>query len=117
MFQFFRSNNNPADITAQELQRRQTAGEPLYMVDVREPNEYSAGHIAGTKLIPLGQLAQHIDELPRDKPIVVICRSGGRSRVAAGQLLQAGLTQVLNLQGGMNAWEQGRLPVKRGGAR
>ena len=79
-----------------------------------EPDEYAEGHIAGSTLIPLGQLANRISKLPQDRPIVAVCRSGNRSSVALSVLTRAGFTNVLNLRGGMLAWARGGLPVKRG---
>lgn len=83
-----------------------------FALDVREPDEYAAGHVAGARLIPLGQLAQHLQAIPRDRTTVVICRSGRRSGEAVGLLQAAGLTGSLNLTGGMIAWRRAGLPVE-----
>ena len=82
------------------------------VIDVREPMEYAAGHIPGTTLIPLGQLQSRLSELPTDKTIVAVCRSGNRSDQATALLKQGGFT-VHNMRGGMLAWEQARLGVER----
>lgn len=86
------------------------------MIDVREPSEYAAGHAPGTQLIPLGQLERRLSELSahKDKPVVLICRSGNRSGQAQEILAKAGFTQALNIEGGMNAWAQAGLPVLSG---
>lgn len=76
----------------------------VFFLDVREPNEYAAGHIAEAQLIPLGQLASRVSELPKDKTIVAVCRSGNRSGQATQYLLQQGFN-VHNMDGGMNAWQ------------
>ncbi len=83
------------------------------LLDVREPGEYSEGHAPSSKLIPLGQLSEHLSELNnyKDKPIAVMCRSGRRSARAVAILQEAGYTQVSNVKGGMNAWESAGLEV------
>jgi len=89
-----------------------SAKRPL-VIDVRQPEEYQAGHIAGAKLIPLGSIKQHLNELPKDKEIVCVCASGSRSRSAAKQLIEAGYT-VLDMSGGMMNWQRSGFPVKKG---
>jgi rhodanese-related sulfurtransferase len=76
------------------------------VLDVREPNEFSGplGHIRGAELVPLGELAQRAKELPRDKPIVAVCRAGSRSAHATAILQKAGFSDVANLPGGMLRW-------------
>ncbi len=83
------------------------------VLDVREPAEYIGplGHIRDATLIPLGQLAARAGELPKDKPIVAVCRSGGRSAQATAILQKAGFEKVANLTGGMMRWNDERLPV------
>lgn len=106
-----------AEITPEELQERRNGGEKLYLLDVREPSEYAEGHIQGSKLVPLSQLSQKLKSLPTDQPIVAICRSGNRSSAAAGMLIQAGFSNVINMRGGMMAWMRSNLPIKRGGGK
>lgn len=86
------------------------------MIDVREPSEYAAAHAPGTQLIPLGQLQHRLQELAahKDKPVVLICRSGNRSGQAQEILVKAGFTKAINVEGGMNAWAQAGLPVLTG---
>lgn len=114
MFNFFNRKADPSEVSPTDIQQRQASGEQLFFLDVREPAEYAAGHIAGSTLIPLGQLANRIGKLPKDRPIVAVCRSGNRSSVALSVLTRAGFTNVLNLRGGMLAWARSGLPVKRG---
>jgi len=114
MFNFFNRTADPSELTPADVQRRQAAGERLFILDVREPAEYAEGHIAGSTLIPLGQLANRIGKLPQDRPIVAVCRSGNRSSAALSVLTRAGFTNVLNLRGGMTAWARSGLPTKRG---
>ncbi len=73
------------------------------VLDVRTPGEFAHGHVPGARLVPLGQLGRHLAELPRDREIVTVCRSGHRALMAARQLARAGFS-VRNLTGGMLAW-------------
>lgn len=100
-------------ISATDAKTRIDTDTTLFVLDVRQPDEFRGGHIAQAKLIPLGELAARMNEIPKDKEILCVCRSGGRSSAAASQLSAAGY-KVLNLQGGMMAWEGARLPVKKG---
>jgi rhodanese-related sulfurtransferase len=86
-----------------------------YLLDVREPQEFVSGHIQGAVLIPIGQLTARLHELPRDRDILCICRSGARSLAATRQLLSAGYRAV-NLGGGMLSWADAALPITRGPA-
>ena len=74
------------------------------VVDVRSDNEWASGHIRGAVHMPLGYLADRAAELPRERPIVVQCQSGARSSIAASVLERLGVTNVMNLSGGMSAW-------------
>lgn len=81
----------------------------LWLLDVREPHEFAAGHIDGAVTIPMGQLAARQDELPQDQLIVCVCRSGNRSGMVTEALVRAGYRAV-NLDGGMLAWAEAHLP-------
>jgi len=83
---------------------------------VREPDEFTGplGHIRGSLLIPLGELAERSGELRGDRPIVAVCRAGSRSAQATAILQQAGFTQVANLTGGMLRWRAEGHPVEGG---
>ena len=105
----------PGEITPAALQQRLKAGEQLYLLDVRSAEEYAGdGHIAGSHLIPLHELSKRSVELPHDQTIVCVCRSGNRSGVACSQLASRGFSPVLNMVGGMLAWNRAGLPAKRG---
>jgi rhodanese-related sulfurtransferase len=99
-------------VDVNEAHRRQSAAGAL-LVDVRQPDEWSAGHAPNAKLIPLGSLAGRLGEVPRDREVLLICRSGNRSGSAQRQLLQLGYEQVVNVSGGMHAWAGAGLPVER----
>ena len=81
-------------------------------VDVREPDEYSGplGHIRGAELIPLGGVLSAVGDWDREKPLLLICRSGARSGRAAGALRGMGFSHVFNLTGGMLAWDSEGYP-------
>ncbi|MGH8252674.1 MAG: molybdopterin-synthase adenylyltransferase MoeB [Steroidobacteraceae bacterium] len=74
------------------------------LVDVREPHEFAAGHLAGSVNIPLGDLAARLEELPADSAVVFICRSGRRSRAACELSAHGGVQSVADLEGGLQAW-------------
>jgi rhodanese-related sulfurtransferase len=105
-----------------------TAGQPVrqvpvaqvpadgWLLDVREPDEWIAGHVPGATHIPLGQLGQHAAEVPQDRTVYVICRSGHRSGQATEALAEAGWDAV-NIAGGMKEWAaEGRPMVTDTGA-
>jgi rhodanese-related sulfurtransferase len=82
----------------------------LHVLDVREPDEWRAGHIAGAQHIPLGQLRQRLDEVPKGRTILAVCRHGNRSDVATRGLRTLGYT-VENLDGGVTAWKRAGLSL------
>jgi rhodanese-related sulfurtransferase len=82
----------------------------LHVLDVREQDEWDAGHIEGSVHIPLGELGDRLGELPADKVIVCVCRMGGRSEAAQRGLTRLGL-KAENLDGGVQAWVQDGLPL------
>jgi len=98
-----------AEVNVQQAQNMSQQG--VLLLDVREESEYAALHAPQAKLIPLGDVSSRLKELEayKDKPIVVVCRSGRRSAKAVTILKEAGFTQVSNVQGGMIAWEQAGL--------
>lgn len=98
-------------LTAQELRSRLAAG-GVTVVDVRNDQEWTAGHLAGAQSIPLGALAQRMAELEPDGAIVVHCQGGTRSAIAASMLLAAGHRTVANLAGGFTAWNAAGFPVE-----
>jgi rhodanese-related sulfurtransferase len=89
------------------------AGGPL-LVDVREPVEFAEVRAEGAVLFPLSTFVERHAELPRDRPLLMICRSGARSGQAAAYLLANGWTDVANVAGGTLAWESAGLAVRRG---
>lgn len=83
----------------------QMPADAVTILDVRQPNEYQIGHIPGATLIPLPQLGERLKEINPEKPVVVYCAVGGRSRVAAQMLAGKGFDEVFNLTGGIRAWD------------
>jgi rhodanese-related sulfurtransferase len=101
------------EIDVATLAGDRAAGKDVQIVDVREPNEWAAGHLPGAVLIPLAQLAQRARELDPERPVVVVCRSGNRSATATSLLIRSGFRDVKNLAGGTIAWAQGGQRVVR----
>lgn len=87
----------------------------VFVLDVREPSEYKSGHIAGSVLIPVGQVNARFEELLqyKDQPMLVVCGSGARSAAAIGMLSKRGFSNLRNIKGGMDAWRGAKLPVAR----
>jgi len=91
------------NIGPEELTEKIRSGEDFFLLDVRTPKEYAAQAIDGSSLIPLEDLGRRMDELPRDKDIVVYCRVGNRSAYACAHLARMGYS-VKNLEGGIMLW-------------
>lgn len=86
----------------------------LHLLDVREPDEWLAGHIKGAQHIPLGELRERLAEVPKDRAILAVCRHGNRSEAATRGLRTLGYT-VENLEGGVTAWKRAGLPLEAEG--
>ena len=82
-------------------------------IDVREPDEYVAGHVPGARLMPMGEVPSRLTELPRARPVYVICQSGNRSQAIAHLLVRQGF-DARSVAGGTTAWEALGYPVVRG---
>ncbi|WP_318615817.1 rhodanese-like domain-containing protein [Sporosarcina sp. YIM B06819] len=93
------------EITVKEVLVKMANGEPLHLIDVREVAEVQEGHIAGIINIPLGLLEFRLHELDKNKPYIMVCRSGGRSGQATAFLQDRGF-DVTNMVGGMIAWDR-----------
>ena len=91
----------PAFVSVDEAHQLYEAG--TFVLDVRTPEEWNEFHAPNTILIPLDELASRMDELPKDRPIVVVCRSGNRSQTGRDILLQAGFNAT-SMNGGLNEW-------------
>lgn len=95
-------------VSVEEIREALDSGESVTVVDVREPDEWAEEHIPGAKHIPRGVLElQAADQLPeKDARIVVHCALGGRGSLAAKSLQEMGYTNVANMKGGVNAWQE-----------
>jgi rhodanese-related sulfurtransferase len=93
----------PREVSVSEAASLRDDG--AFILDVREPDEWIESHIPGATLIPLGELASRVDEVPQDQEVVVVCRSGNRSAEGRDILLAAGFEQVTSMAGGVNQWK------------
>jgi rhodanese-related sulfurtransferase len=82
-----------------------------YLLDVREPDEFSAGHAPGAVHLPMMEVPARLEEIPRDGDVVVVCRSGGRSGQVVAYLQHQGYDNVVNLGGGMLDWAATGRPI------
>jgi rhodanese-related sulfurtransferase len=103
-------------IDVREADRRRREGDPQPLtVDVREANEFADVRLPeDVVLLPLSAFAERFEELPRDRPLLMMCAGGTRSAAATGHLLRNGYNDVVNVAGGIKEWEAVGLPVKRG---
>ena len=95
------------------LERQQKADPELFVLDVRTPEEFAAGHVPGAVNIPHDQVAVRLMDVPKDKDVVIYCRSGRRAALAAEALAAKGYTRLGHLDGDMVAWEAKGRPVER----
>jgi sulfur-carrier protein adenylyltransferase/sulfurtransferase len=98
------ARNGVPEMTPAELRERLSRGEPLDLIDVREPDEWGISHLPGARLVPLATLGDELPSLDRSRDIVVYCKGGARSARAARQLRDAGFTRVSHLAGGIARW-------------
>jgi rhodanese-related sulfurtransferase len=103
----------PSTITATALSARFTQG-ACQLIDVREPVEHAEEHIAGARLIPLGELERRSSELDRSQPVIFMCRAGSRGQQAMSKLQALGFSDVCNLEGGILAWAAAGQAIVRG---
>ncbi len=105
-------------VTVQELkallERPPSPGSAVVLIDVREPEEFAAGHVPGARNIPLSEVARRSSELPAGATVLVLCQIGGRS-AAACQVLAGRLhgSRVINVEGGTSAWQAAGFPLER----
>ena len=101
----------PASVSVDEAHQMYTDG--TFVLDVRTPEEWNEFHVPNTTLIPLDELTARVNELPKDQPILVVCRSGNRSQAGRDILLQAGF-DATSMDGGLNAWRDSGYPTVSG---
>ena len=94
-----------SDISAAEAEAMLRSGKNAAVIDVRTPGEYLSGHIPGSKLIPVDEIEQRANEVPRDtEAVLVVCQGGGRSAAACEILSKFGFVNLINIADGMGAW-------------
>jgi len=94
------------------LERQQKDGAATYVLDVRSPEEYASGHVPGAVNIPYDQIAARMAEVPKDKDVVLYCKSGRRAGIAAEVLAGQGYTRLQHLEGDIVAWVDKGRPVE-----
>ena len=99
------------DISQDDFIARQKAGDSMVILDVRTKAEFAQGHIKGAVNISHNELASHLKDIPKDKDLIIYCRSGKRAAVAANMLSKNGYEQLFHLDGDMNAWLKNKKPV------
>ncbi len=102
----------PAEISVAQAAEKRSQG--AFILDVREPSEWAQFHIPGATLIPLGELPNRLNEVPKDREVVVVCRTGHRSAQGRDILLGAGYRKVTSMAGGVTQWQVQGLPVAAG---
>ncbi len=100
----------PAEVSVAEAAKKRDAG--AFVLDVRTVEEWNEYHVPGSKLIPLNELGNRLAEVPKDREVVVVCRSGNRSATGRDLLLKAGYPQVTSLAGGLQTWRNAGRPVE-----
>lgn len=111
MFAWRRELRPTPTLPTLDVRALQHARDRFTVVDVRRPAEFAAGHVAGARNLPLDALPARLDELPKGAPLAIVCGTGYRSTIASSLLLRHGLTNLVNVAGGMRAWSAARLPV------
>lgn len=101
------------DVLEADRRLREDPARPI-LLDVREAHEYTAVRAPGAVLVPTSRFTARVGELPVDRPLLVICHTGQRSAAVTGYLARAGRGDVVNVAGGMDAWQQAGLPVRSG---
>lgn len=101
-------------IDVQEAAARRDGPDNPLVVDVREADEFATVRLEGAALLPMSSFGDRHVELPKDRPLLVMCHLGGRSAAATAYLIRNGWSNAINVTGGIDAWERAGLPVRRG---
>ena len=101
------------DITSTEAKSIIDRSKNVYLLDVRTPQERQQGYIAGSVLIPIDQIEKRIAEVPKNRPVIVYCAVGSRSRSVAQALARNGYPEVYNMRDGIFGWYRNGLPVRQ----
>ena len=103
-----------SNIDAPAAQRLLKERRDVYLLDVRTPGEYQQMRLANAHLIPIDQVTQRLDEIPKNRPVIVYCAVGSRSAQVFNYLARRGYQEVYNLEGGIYAWAQKGYPILQG---
>lgn len=103
----------PVNVTSTEAKALLAKNSKTLLLDVRTPDEYRQAHLKGALLIPLGELQRRVQEIPRDRPVLVYCAVGARSLSAAGFLASKGYRDIYNMSDGLVGWYKNGLPLER----
>lgn len=98
-------------VTAKTLAKQLQSDKPPYVIDVRSDGEWQTAHLDKTHHLPLNDILDHVDSLPKDQDLIIMCASGNRSSTAASLLSQRGVTRLTDLAGGIEGWQEEKLPV------
>lgn len=101
------------NVTSREVKALLDKNKNIYLLDVRTPQEYSQGKIAGSTLIPIGEFERRIREVPKNKAIIVYCAVGSRSKPVANFLSQQGYKEVYHMTDGLVGWYRNGFPIQR----
>lgn len=101
------------DISSRDAKVLLDKNKNIYLLDVRTPQEYSQGKLAGSVLIPIGEFERRIGEVPKNKTIIVYCAVGSRSKPVANFLAQRGYKDVYNMTDGLVGWYRNKFPIQR----
>jgi len=101
-----------SEIDAQALKQRIDAGEPIELIDIRSDGEIAQGMLPKSQHLPMHLIPLRMHDLPRDKDVIIYCRSGARSYQACAYLQQQGVGNVLNLRGGIIDWARHGFDVR-----
>ncbi len=101
------------DISSRDAKSLLDKNRNIYLLDVRTPQEYSQGKLAGSVLIPISELERRINEVPKNKTILVYCAVGARSKPAANFLAKQGYKEVYNMTDGLVGWYRNKFPIQR----
>ena len=114
VWQRFNSKNESYPLEISVAQAAEKRGQGAFLLDVRQPEEWAQFHIPGATLIPLGELPARLNEVPEDREVVVVCRTGRRSLQGRDILKDAGYTLVTSMAGGVTQWQAQGLPIATG---
>ena len=101
------------DIVSSEAKNLMAKNKQIFLLDVRTPEEYRQGHLRGAVLIPMGEMERRIAEVPGNRPVLVYCAGGSRSRAVANFLAERGYRSVYNMSDGIVGWYRNGMPVER----